>query len=383
MLATALAEQNRTNQTGQSELHPDAGEETLVQRALRGKPTMARERKRGHEPRQVEMVGGVKRRQRKAWKPSGRDELIYQWVRFEGKTQDFAARAYDISQATVSRILQRYEKWQSHAQPGADGSLTHAERQRMQWWLTYERNERILASSLRMAGDMEFPRDAEKSVTVRPGLPTSGGREIRTEYSVLDRSGMAARFLRLAFRINMEQLKLVEREPEALEPLTEEVLTAQEAEEAAVEAEIKQSRQQREENEAMRHRIDSEVSAAVAAEVKRLLGSWPADGTPERKEAADETRMDADRAEGSTDEEVPSDQTLPLKLHKVHNGMAAESGASADATCGCDEIRATEKSVDNACIDVPRGGRAGVISEANSCPPGQEWSEQVASIAPN
>ena len=344
MTATALAQPNQTEQR-------------------------QREHERGHEqPRQVEIVGGVKRRQRKAWKPSGRDELIYQWVRFEGKTQDFAARAYDISQATVSRILQRYEKWQSHAQPGADGSLTHAERQRMQWWLTYERNERILASSLRMAGDMEFPRDAEKSVTVRPGLPTSGEREIRTEYSVLDRSGMAARFLRLAFRINMEQLKLVEREPEALEPLTEEVLTAQEAEEAAVEAEIKARQQQRATDEAMRHRIDSDVSAAVAAEVKRLLGSWPASEkgeiAAEGKEATDETQMDADGSEGNMDEEVPSDESLPLKLHKVHNCSEAESDASADAVETYDTNRAAEEMHGKCMHDTCQGGAERVAGGA-------------------
>jgi hypothetical protein len=145
--------------------------------------------------------------------------------------------------------------------------------------LTYERNERILGSCLRMAGDMEFAKDAWKSVTSRPLSRPSAETEIRTESSMLDRSGMAARFLRLAFKINMEQLKLTEREPlEPLPPLTEEENAAYEAESAALWTEPDEAQRQRNENAGIKDRIDSEVAAAVAAEVARRLGPRPTDG---------------------------------------------------------------------------------------------------------
>jgi hypothetical protein len=309
---------------------------------------------------------GAKTRKRKPWKPGNRDYEIYVWVRFQGIGQAQVASQYEISQAIVSRTLQRYEKWQAHGQPGEDGTLNPAERMRAQRWLTYERNERILGSCLRMAGDMEFPKDAWKSVTRRPGLPTSGEQEIRTESSMLDRSGMAARFLRLAFKINMEQLKLTEKEPlEPLPPLTEEENAAYEAESAALWTEPDEAQRQREENEAIRHRIDSEVSAAVAAEVERRLRA--AESTPEREEAADETRMDADGSEGCTDEEVPSDQTLLLKLHRVHNGMASESGTSAVTDKTYVSTDAKEKSSARGMNDEHRVGQERVASDAAKC----------------
>ena len=182
---------------------------------------------------------GPKTRKRKPWKPGNRDHEIYVSVRFQGMGQAQVASQYDISQATVSRTLERYEKWQAHAQPGEDGSLTHAEQLRAQRWLTYERNDRILGSCLRMA----------------------------------------ARFLRLAFKINMEQLKLTEREPLApLPPLTEEENAAYEAESAALWTEPDEAQRQRNENAGIKDRIDSEVAAAVAAEVARRLGPRPTDG---------------------------------------------------------------------------------------------------------
>jgi hypothetical protein len=268
--------------------------------------------------------------------------------------QAWVASQYDISQATVSRTLQRYEKWQAHVQPGEDGTLNQAERLRAQRWLTYERNERILGSCLRMAGDMEFPKDAWKSVTSRPLSRPSAEREIRTETSMLDRSGMAARFLRLAFKINMEQLKLTEREPlEPLPPLTEEENAAYEAESAALWTEPDEAQRQREENEAMRHRIDSDVAAAVAAEVERRLGPKPVVGNVERDQEAGAREQEP----GAEDQGVGQDETPPLKLHKLHNSIAAESGASAAQPCIYDEHNGAEKTADDACISVPRRRR--------------------------
>lgn len=320
-------------------------------------------------------------RQRKPWKPSGRDELVYQWVRMEGKTQQWVASAMDISQATVSRTLARYGKWQAHAKPGADGSLDRAERQRMQWQLTYERNERIVASALRLADEMEFPRDMEKSVTVRPNLPTTDERMIRQESFVQDRSGMIARFLRLAFRVNMEQLKLVDHEPEPLAPLTEEEEAACAAGSAAVEAEVAACDQRRAEDEELRRRMDNDVQQIVAAEVERRLAAWE----EERKAAGfveagsshiaatsgrvlpgpglvapaiedEDEQASATPGPGLVPAEdatpgpdlVPAedvDKTPCLKLHKVHNAGAAEIDASSSAEGACDSAAGPAKHV--------------------------------------
>jgi hypothetical protein len=161
-----------------------------------------------------------KPRRRKPWSPDSTERLIYRWVKFEGKTQSWIATNLKMHQGNVSRAIQRYEKWLAHAQPGDDGQLTPDERLRTQRWLTYERNEVILASAMRIAGDMEGFTDVSKSVSTRPIGDPAAERNVRTEYSLMDRSGIAARFLRLAFQINMQQLKLVESEPPApLPPL--------------------------------------------------------------------------------------------------------------------------------------------------------------------
>jgi hypothetical protein len=155
------------------------------------------------------------------WTPDQRDRLIFQWVKFEGQTQSWVAAQLEISQSTVSRIIDRYERWIARGGPSQQGAPSHDERLRAQRWLTYERNEWMLASALRLAGEMERILDTSKSVVRRPLSSPSAESEVRTEHRAIDRSGLAARFLRLAYRINMDQLKLVEQEPlPALDPLT-------------------------------------------------------------------------------------------------------------------------------------------------------------------
>jgi hypothetical protein len=75
-----------------------------------------------------------------------------------------------------------------------------------------------------------------KSVRTRPlSQFFSEGTEIRSEEKTVDRHGVAARFLRLAFRINMEQLKLVEQDaPPMPEPLTAEDLAEAQRQDAAI-----------------------------------------------------------------------------------------------------------------------------------------------------
>ena len=155
---------------------------------------------------------------RKAWKPGAKDELIYRWVKFEGKRQTWVASALGISQPTVSRVIERYEWWQAHAEPGQAGRMNAEERRRAQRWATYERNEVIMQSALRLAYELEGFVDVSKTTTRRKKLV---GQELESTSTsaVLDRSGTCCRFLRLAFRVNMEQLKLAELEPlEQLEP---------------------------------------------------------------------------------------------------------------------------------------------------------------------
>jgi hypothetical protein len=238
-------------------------------------------------------------RTRKPWQPGERDHLAYEWTRFRGKPQWWVAHELGVDQSTVSRIVARYEKWLAHSQPGESGQLDPAERQRVQRWLTYERNERILASALRIAGDMESLTDVSRSVVSRPMGEPDGEREVRTYHSVLDRSGLAARFLRLAFQINMQQLKLTEQEPlPPLPPLSEDEQLAD----------------------------DSLSSARAELEV---VGS------------------DAENDPAAT-EPV---QTESLKLHNVHNGPTATGGAKERLAGTCVQSDQRREKTRDACIE--------------------------------
>jgi hypothetical protein len=180
---------------------------------------------------------------RRAWQPDGDAHLIYQWVKMEGKSQSSAADLLGINQSTVSRTIQRYERWQAHVQEREAGRLDHAERLRAQRWLTYERNELILGSCLRIAGEIEGFTDVSRSTISRPASSPNRESEVRTQHTVIDRTGTVARFLRLAFRINMEQLKLAELDPPPpAPPLTDEELAADELQAAADAAEIAAAR---------------------------------------------------------------------------------------------------------------------------------------------
>ena len=250
----------------------------------------------------------VKTRQRKPWKPQANDHLIYQWVRFEGKSQGWVAQLLEISQPTVSRTLQRYERWQARAEPREGGRLDHAERLRAQRWMTYERNERILASCLRIAGEMEGFTDVSKSVVSSPLSSPSAERELRTVHSVIDRSGIASRFLRLAFRINMEQLKLTEQEPlEPLPPLSEGELEEIEQEEGQEPG-------------------DRSTSATASVATAGL-------------DSEDEDEKEDDGAvQNESPVEVVHRRTYAaseVNLNKVNNCIAAENGASADSDGTC------------------------------------------------
>src|SRR5438105_584834 len=97
------------------------------------------------------------------WTPSDRDRLIFQWVKFEGHTQSWVAEQLGMNQSSVSRVVDRYERWIARGGPRHQGSPSHDEKLRAQRWLTYERNEWILASALRMAGEMERSTEVSKT----------------------------------------------------------------------------------------------------------------------------------------------------------------------------------------------------------------------------
>ena len=75
----------------------------------------------------------------------------------------------------------------------------------------------------------------------RPSQPT--GARVRTEELVIDRHGTASRFLRLAFRINMEQLKLVDAPTTAARAAIRRKLAEELRQAAADAAEIAAARQ--------------------------------------------------------------------------------------------------------------------------------------------
>src|SRR5688500_5145890 len=166
----------------------------------------------------------AKKRQRRAWQPAARDHDIYRLVKFDGLTQQEAASRRQLSQATVSRIIDRYERWQAHADPREGGRLDPAERLRAQRWLTYERNELILTSALRLARETQGLQTVWSIANTRAASPYHAHHDKqREETRAIDRAGLAARYLRLAFKVNMEQLALVEKDPPPMpQPLTAE-----------------------------------------------------------------------------------------------------------------------------------------------------------------
>ena len=221
---------------------------------------------------------------------------------------------FGINQSTVSRIIQRYERWQAHAKDRENGRLDRSERLRAQRWLTYERNELIVASCLRIAHEMEGFTELSKSTICRPIDQPSKQSEVRTEDRVIDRHGVAARFLRLAYRINMKQLKLAALvEPPAAEPLTDEEL-AEEARQAALDAAEIASARQRAEDLSSRHTPCDE----------------PTDVGCSKSPPGDETHQP---------NPVPSPQ-LPARspmhaVHNLHNETDPQITTTPPAACTC------------------------------------------------
>jgi hypothetical protein len=260
-------------------------------------------------------------------------------VKFDGFTQQETAERQRLSQATVSRIIQRYERWQAHADPREGGRLDPAERLRAQRWLTYERNELILGTALRIAKAVEGKTELWKTVHTQPGdRYRTDKASTREETTAIDRTGVAARFLRLAFKVNMEQLALVEKDPA---PLPAELSPAELAEE---------------------ERQDAAADAEIRARDKLLAGTQPGPGElpmDNPPAAFREQVCSRLKDEGAT-------EPAPLNLHNLHNAEEAKTGASDNPPCTCVAEAAAEKKVEDACDRPEPRGFAGRVEEVES-----------------
>jgi len=292
-------------------------------------------------------------------------------VKLDGSGQNFTAECFGISQSTVSRIVRRYERWEAHAAAREDGRLDPAERLRSQRWLAFERNEAMLASCLRLAGEMERCKELSKSVTRHPRSYPSAETEVRNESWVLDRVGMAARFLRLAFRINMEQVKLAGAEPAPLpEPLTEEELAEQEAQAEEERAEIAAVRERSNQNiEATQRSIMDELEVArYQAEQARRDAAAAREEAAAARQEAEAARREADEARllapghwplsPGSQEPGAGSEDVALVLHKMHNLHTPgdeNSGASAEPA-GVYAAKATDEENLEICMHNQQGG---------------------------
>ena len=169
--------------------------------------------------------------------------------------------------------------------------------------------------------------ELSKSTISRPIARPSQQSEIRTEGRTIDRHGVASRFLRLAHRINMEQLKLaalIVREGEALaEPLTDEEL-AEEARQAALDAaEIAAARQRAEDTV-------GNALCGVPSDDRETTDSLPRSSlvTPDREGPPSPSADDA-----PTWNLEP--ETLNSALHNLHNESPPEIAATPPAACIC------------------------------------------------
>jgi hypothetical protein len=303
------------------------------------------------------------------WTPDGDAHLIYQWVKFEGKTQSWVASAFGVNQSTISRVIQRYERWQAHAKERENGRLDHAERLRAQRWLTYERNELIAASCLRIAKELEGSIDASQSTILHHANDPTREIEVRTHHTTLDRTGQCSRFLRLAHRINMENLKLAAAlEPPAAEPLSPEELAAEELQALADAAELAAARSSR------------HTPCAVAAEESGDGEQESRDSTPTERQSDGETEGDNlhDNAHSpSPPPSVSPSSAAPLhKTHNLHNEIPPQIAATTNQPCTCTLQARIEKNSPGICItqtcplpDAAELGAAGAQAVSNSGSP--------------
>src|SRR5262245_32713937 len=266
------------------------------------------------------------------WTPNHNDHLIYDWVKMQGKTQREVSSLLEIHQSTVSRVIQRYERWLAHLKTRENGRLDPQERLRAQRQLTYDRNELILGSCLRIAQDMEGSLDGTRTTLAGPSIAHKQEDVVRTTHFTIDRTGTVCRFLRLAHRINMEQEKLVVRmakdDVAPANPLTEEEL-AEEARQAALDA-AEMSRG------ALRHHHDPvgwDKPEGTAAQ------PWSSgDGPPSDSDHSSPTsHLATQKPEGPPSAPPPPPPThhSPTPLHNLHNDAPPKAPLTPGKPCTC------------------------------------------------
>jgi hypothetical protein len=298
----------------------------------------------------------------------------------QGKTQREVASMFGIDQSTVSRVIQRMERWQAHAKARENGRLDPQERFRAQRWLTYERNERIIASCLRIAEEMEGFTDVSKTTISRPVNKPSQERAILTQHSTIDRHGIASRFLRLAHRINMDQLKLTAQIAKdgdiPLDPLTAKELAAEALQAAADAAELAQARQR------SREWAESEVEHRPTSDPV----GWAPPTTPPDPSTTPETSPGATAGSSSSAPDTPPStpysvpSTLPgtthhspthdspAPVHNLHTENNTQIAATADQPCTCMREPAAEENSPATCIIECAPTHAGVSLSHQTAP---------------
>ena len=294
-------------------------------------------------------------RPRRPWTPTDTDHRIYQWFKMDGHTQDWVAYQFGISQGTVSRIVDRYERWQAHAQERENGSLDHTERLRAQRWLTFQRNEKIVASCLRLAEALEGFVDTSCTTTQHPGRYPSEDTVVRTQHFAIDRTASVSRFLRLAFRVNMEQLKLATlAPPPPARPLSPEEYAAEEAEVAIITQEYREAEEHREKRQAEREQ--EEAHDTDTSDVRWAAPTSPL-ASPTSTEPTSSPTSNLEPETCNLKPETPSSPTLdlgpgtldsssPSPAHNAHNPPRIPDGEispTPSEPCTCDSAHTPTK----------------------------------------
>ena len=112
--------------------------------------------------------------QNQTYQPTGDDHLIYEWVKMQGKTQAEVASMFGINQSTVSRILQRVERWQAHAKARENGRLDPKERLRAQRLLR-DGAQQLLRELLRDGASEWWRGESGGDLFSQQGLSSNGG----------------------------------------------------------------------------------------------------------------------------------------------------------------------------------------------------------------
>jgi hypothetical protein len=274
---------------------------------------------------------------------------------------------------------------------------------------------------------MEGFTDVSTSVTTHPLHDPAQESQVRRESKVIDRHGLAARFLRIVHRVNMDQQKFVELEPlPKPEPLSQEDIAREAAEAAADREEKRQKLEASEAHNSQCRRKDVQVlgdaealrqfDEEVAEEAARRAAEHEAErAAEEAAQWAEEKVEDVPRlavvgsagpAEPESAEEGPfrcagSPQVEPSdtstteysvlstceegsqaqtraqrsgmhELHKMHISGGEKSAATSVAAEACVENGPPEDYCEASCI-APAGGCVAVAADACRNPLG--WKD--------